>query len=139
MQYKQKNNPSLIALILHLFNCILSRFRHSNLFKENRQRNANARVLGTAQADALQNITGSFELRSVDRNTSPNASDELVLSATGAYKITKSANLAHMLQYYLPKTSLPADRVSFNASRTARTSSETRAPNTAFAPRLVAY
>lgn len=99
---------------------------------------ANARTLGSAQGDALQNIAGTFDARAVGQ-TSEGGSDSLVPKATGAFTVGISAKTDHAIAYKSPASMQKNDLVTFNASRSARTSTETRGANTAFAPRIIAY
>lgn len=85
---------------------------------------AGARALGSQQLDALQNITGNFAdlLGGVARG------------ATGAFNMTSPGGAASITG----SASTFANGVSFdfNASRVARTSTETRSRNTAYVPRI---
>lgn len=76
---------------------------------------ANARILGSGQTDALQNIVGSIGLNMNDA------------APTGAfYRSTGSSG---------SQTGAPGlQSVLFDASRVARTAIETRPTNTAFVP-----
>lgn len=95
--------------------------------------NANARALGSYQADALQNITGSFSVRRFG--------DE------GGVVIDLGQGMVYrtdvtMAALSVGKTNLDigyVNRINFDASRVARTSSESRGVNTALAPRIIAY
>ena len=90
--------------------------------------NANARLLGSHQADALQNITGSLVGSNGGIPMKP------IVSASGA--LTYSATECKTT-FAGSDTGLYS--IIFDASRVARTATETRAANTALAPRIVAY
>jgi len=75
---------------------------------------ANARVLGSFQSDALQNLIGSF--------------GSIGYTPSGAFFADTSK------PGYEAMSATSLGRVSFDASRIARTSSETRSANTAFTP-----
>lgn len=81
---------------------------------------ANARARGSRQLDALQNITGNFGSQ-LNIQTSASGAFALAASGTGAYPTGNSGDF---------------NQFTFNASRVARTSTETRATNTAYSPRL---
>jgi hypothetical protein len=91
---------------------------------------ANARTMGSRQADAMQNVTGRIQARS-----SISAFGALI-GASGAFVIhgksegTNSAPLAHDAGI------TNGDAVSFDTSRVVRSSTETRASNVALSPRL---
>lgn len=91
---------------------------------------ANARALGGRQADASQKAVGRIQARS-----SINAFGALI-GATGAFQLhgkteaTNSAPLTH------DASITNGDAVSFDTSRVVRTSTETRALNVAFHPRI---
>jgi len=79
-----------------------------------------ARARGSRQLDALQNITGGFGSQ-LNVQTSANGAFALAASGTGAYATGNSGDF---------------NQFTFNASRVARTSTETRGANTAYSPRL---
>ncbi|MGE8690959.1 MAG: phage tail protein [Achromobacter sp.] len=83
---------------------------------------ANARAPGSRQRDALQNITGGFNARY----------SSIIGAGAGAI-----VGVAVGSQDSATMTSQgPAYEFTFNASRVARTSTETRATNTAYHPRI---
>ncbi|KDC30173.1 hypothetical protein L505_2741 [Bordetella bronchiseptica F4563] len=83
---------------------------------------ANARVLGSRQRDALQNITGGFNARY----------SSIIGAGAGAIVGVAVGN-----QDSATMTSQgPAYEFTFNASRIARTSTETRSANAAYHPRI---
>lgn len=83
--------------------------------------NANARVLGSYQRDALQNITGSINTRAS------------MGVGSGAFATDfRDGNAAS-------EAGGDNDGVTFDASLVARTSTETRGSNVALAPRLIAF
>ena len=91
--------------------------------------NANARALGSYQADALQNITGSFRFR--------NMGEHMTLGDLfGAFNYLYIGPAA---QGAGGGSSVATHFLEFDASRVARTSSETRSSNTAMAPRIIAF
>lgn len=94
---------------------------------------ANARVLGTAQGDAIQNITGELSIRNIGVHNLVFGSE---LGALRNLTVTNEISLGgESTSSPTPNTS----KISFDASRVARTSSETRGPNTALSPRIIAY
>ena len=99
--------------------------------------NANARVLGSYQRDALQNLTGSFHIR---RALSLNDLTGSVDQPTGIIGVTNVSNAYHAFDLRSSSSEPKGGHtVSFDASKQARTSTETRGPNTAFAPRIIAF
>ncbi|ADJ62408.1 hypothetical protein G5B88_04515 [Herbaspirillum seropedicae] len=87
---------------------------------------AGVRGIGSFQADALQNITGSFK-RSA---SSGGLVENNPATVTGAFGLGSGATPGPSADSgsYVP--------VIFDASRVARTATETRHANTAFAPRI---
>ena len=98
--------------------------------------NANARTLGSYQQDALQYISGELKfLSNGSSNTGLNP-------AYGAFKFTDGdSGTTQKFQMTTSTTGLISHYRSgdFDASRVARTAIETRASNTAFAPRIIAF
>ena len=98
--------------------------------------NANARALGSHQQDALQNITGRLNFLS---NGKSSIGEPEIIGAfrmddnpTGTHhRFTMQSNEKGVFSHYRG-----AD---FDASRAARTSTETRSSNTALAPRIIAF
>ncbi|MFC3340670.1 hypothetical protein ACFOEY_20190 [Paracandidimonas soli] len=86
---------------------------------------ANARLLGSSQWDALQNITGTFAAGSATGFPASTLT-------TGAFVAGQGGTLGNMLGTQTGSTRY----LGFNASSVARTSSETRGANVALAPRL---
>ena len=93
-------------------------------------------MLGSYQRDALQNITGKFGVRDI-RDAAMNIG--IIIQQYGAFHESQSAigagnntaaNSANVGTYR---------ETAFDASRVARTSTETRSSNTALAPRIVAF
>ena len=98
--------------------------------------NANARALGSHQQDALQNITG--RLNFLSNGKSFIGEPEII----GAFRMddnptgnqnrfTMQSNENGVFSHYRS--------AGFDASRAARTSTETRSSNTALAPRIIAF
>ncbi len=97
---------------------------------------ANARALGTRQLDALQNITASL-------NGSTSAGyqflGEWASAAEANAAATGALGLSHISKAGFPDTTSVAfvgTGITFDASRVARTSAETRGANAAFVPRV---
>ncbi|WP_018575401.1 hypothetical protein [Oligella ureolytica] len=82
--------------------------------------------MGSRQLDALQNITGTIDDIQGDVNR----------GASGAFQL--SYNLGSVKTGTVDGNSA-ASVYSFDASRVARTSSETRGSNVALAPRIIAF
>ena len=91
--------------------------------------NANARVLGSYQADALQNITGEFRFRNMGSHATLGDYLGAIHYKSQGPNGQGSSGGAQVETHYL----------GFDASRVARTSIETRGSNTALAPRIIAY
>lgn len=95
---------------------------------------ANARALGSYQADALQNITGTI----VSRKFSDTAHG-MISNATGAFAYGLSAGKPGSSAVAGAPSTTRQDISTFDASLVARTSTETRGMNTALAPRMIAF
>ena len=91
--------------------------------------NANARLLGSAQQDALQNISGSL----TDIYGGPSFTKSGAFSKTSVWLDGKWGDPSSGGQ------SRTVWEVKLNAADIARTSSETRGTNTALAPRIIAF
>lgn len=96
--------------------------------------NANARVLGSYQADAAQKITGQFMFRS----TNQSASLFPVGTTSGSFRVGPAEGQQGGI-VNVETTAKAMDLLTFDSSRVARTATETRGQNTAFAPRIIAY
>lgn len=96
--------------------------------------NANARGLGSYQSDALQNITGGLS----DLVYQNNATHPYIFANGAFYQNLNSQNIGHSPAGGL-NNGVAGDHIIFDASRVARTSTETRGSNVALAPRIVAY
>ena len=92
---------------------------------------ANARALGSRQRDAIQNGTGTLQGRPIPSVVGA------ITGASGAFALTSRGGApgASMLVTE-PSGSANSDLVTFDLSRVARTSGETRPPNTAYHPRI---
>lgn len=97
---------------------------------------ANARVLGSYQADALQNISGALGFRPID-DTSTAFWTGVV---DGVFHV-RGVSGTNVLGFQKADRTFgkARDELTFDASRVARTSSETRSSNTAMAPRIIAF
>ena len=95
--------------------------------------NANARLLGSYQSDALQNITGSFNTR---RGVGP---ADLLSGDRGAFYLEPSAGYSAQSFSMGDGGNIQGQKLSLDVSHVARTSVETRGPNTALAPRIIAF
>ncbi len=91
---------------------------------------ANARALGGMQRDALQNMTGKIRARSAIGSTGP------IVGADGVFAYTTKSEAINAAPVAFDSSITNGDAVTFDMSRVARTSSETRASNTAFHPRI---
>ena len=92
---------------------------------------ANARGLGSRQQDAIQHISGSSGFRSASAVAGAGTG-----STSGAFAYATRAGSAGASELVLGNAAYNADVLSFDASRVARTSSETRTTNVAYHPRL---
>ncbi len=92
---------------------------------------ANARVMASRQADALQNITGGGTFRGFGNNSTGS-----MYTATGAFGLTAAAGILSPYKANLLTEDMWTDVMTFDASRMARTSVETRSRNTAYHPRI---
>lgn len=83
-----------------------------------------ARQLGTEQADAMQNITGTMFVRKASTDTAPGA----IFSSAGAFELTWNNGVNG---YGMASSGVtgPSDTVKFDASKVVRTSTETRMRN----------
>ena len=95
-------------------------------------------MLGSYQADALQNIAGSFQIRNV-ANSAGDGADSITASESGAVNAVNDGNDSFTVSYREPKVTAKNRIISLDASRVARTSIETRAANVALAPRIIAF
>ena len=90
---------------------------------------ANARALGSKQQDAIQAMQGYFDIRRISDGSS------LIGNAvTPPFQFSAANGSSNGRLNDTLGSSLAADRVSFNASLSARTSTETRGTNAAFLP-----
>lgn len=90
-------------------------------------------MLGSYQSDALQNITGSF-------NTRRGAGPANILSGnSGVFYLEPSAGYSAQPISMGVGENTQGQKLSLDVSRVARTSVETRGPNTALAPRIIAF
>lgn len=96
--------------------------------------NANARLLGSHQQDALQNIIGQF-----DSVSDYNSSFYVVRNGSGAFVDTIGLANLPTVKDIDDAVMRPVGIMSFDASRVARTATETRASNVALAPRIIAF
>lgn len=90
---------------------------------------ANARMLGNAQTDAVQNVTGSF---TAIGNSA--AVGMLGPGSDGAFQAIGDSKFSDMVPTGVANGR--ASKATFDASRVARTSQETRPANVALSPRL---
>lgn len=94
---------------------------------------ANARALGSRQADAMQRITASFDLRRMANGDSlvGNAGTfgAMAFAATGG-GVSTTMDLA------TSAATLGDNRISLDSGRVARSANETRGVNTAYHPRI---
>jgi hypothetical protein len=101
------------------------------VFELSVHKHANARVLGSHQLDAMQNITGNTVVRGTN-------SDALLGPSSGAlFDIGESSTRVRAETGSYGEGSARA--LYLDTSRVARTSSETRSSNTALAPRIIAF
>ena len=91
-------------------------------------------MLGSHQSDALQNIAGQIGVRSFSNRKGISV---LGANGAGAFEISEVA-VEGSNAAYSEGTSGTAF-LTMNASRVARTSSETRGSNVALAPRIIAF
>lgn len=90
---------------------------------------ANARTLGSYQADALQNITGRItDVYGGATPTFSGAFGDTTATVGGVYGAVGTTGLQRSVW-----------AVDFKSSKVARTATETRGSNTAFAPRIIAF
>ncbi|OWT67877.1 phage tail protein [Achromobacter marplatensis] len=92
---------------------------------------ANARALGSKQADALQQISGQLQLRPDDTGSAP-----ILNTPSGAFNVVTAAGSTGAARMVSNASPLTQNTVSFDASRVARTSTETRPANAAYHPRI---
>ena len=98
--------------------------------------NANARLLGSHQQDALQNLIGALGFRPIESYSSAFWTGVI----DGVFHVHEVPGTNTMGYQHVSRTFNKArDELTFDASRVARTSSETRSSNTALAPRIVAF
>lgn len=93
---------------------------------------AAARTLGTAQRDALQQITANAGFRPIGSGGGAGTGG----GVGGAFGYTIRTGAAGASEISLGANQYNADGLTFDASRVARTSSETRPLNTAYHPRI---
>jgi len=91
---------------------------------------ANARAMGSAQKDALQNITGSFHA------ISDHDSEFRVIRYPSGVFGSGGSGVPNSSINDISDTQKPTEKFLFNAANVARTSSETRSSNIAFHPRI---
>ncbi|MNV43088.1 hypothetical protein D3C71_1347930 [compost metagenome] len=92
---------------------------------------ANARAVGSRQGDAIQNGTGTLQGRPIPSVLGA------ITAATGAFSLTSRGGSAGATVLVTElSASATADLVTFDLSRVARTSGETRPANTAYHPRI---
>lgn len=87
----------------------------------------NGRSIMTTQLDALQNITGSFSGR-----PALSATAGALVESTGAFVNRPATGNQYIPFTVSGSTSYPADVVSFDASRVAKTATETRPVNVSY-------
>ncbi|WP_313377763.1 phage tail protein [Achromobacter insolitus] len=93
---------------------------------------AAVRALGTAQRDALQQITANAGFRPIGSGGGAGTGG----GVGGAFGYTIRTGAAGASEISLGVNQYNADGLTFDASRVARTSSETRPMNTAYHPRI---
>ncbi|MNV13478.1 hypothetical protein D3C71_1041170 [compost metagenome] len=91
---------------------------------------ANARTLGSREADAMQKITGRIQARSAISATGA------IIGASGAFAAHLKTEGTNSAPVALDANITNGDAVSFDTSRVARTSTETRSANSAYHPRI---
>lgn len=89
---------------------------------------ANARGIGSRQVDALQNLTGSFG--GIGNSTAVG----MLTAGTGVFSTPGNSQFSDMAPSGVVNGR--ANTATFDASRVARTASETRAINAAYHPRI---
>lgn len=92
---------------------------------------ANARALGSRQSDALQRVTGQMQLRPDDTGGAA-----ILNAPTGAFGVVVAGGSTGAARMVSSPDPLTQNIVSFDNNRVARTSSETRASNAAYCPRI---
>lgn len=95
-------------------------------------------MLGSYQRDALQNIQGAFNT-ALDAYLTRAITNKSGAFANGQFEPSTVFTLKNGYTENKPELVSRTSLVDFDASRVARTSTETRASNTAFAPRIVAF
>ena len=106
------------------------------LLKTKVPEHANARLLGSHQSDALQNITGEVSYLS---NGSTTLGEPKTIGAFRLVDNPSSTNLRFTMQTTVTNSTSAYRSADFDASRVARTATETRAENVALAPRIIAF
>jgi hypothetical protein len=92
---------------------------------------ANARTLGSRQMDAIQNGTGTLQGRPIPSVVGA------ITAASGAFALaSRGGSAGASMLVTEPTGSANSDLVTFDLSRVARTSGETRPANVAFHPRI---
>lgn len=92
---------------------------------------ANARTIGSRQRDALQNGTGTLQGRPIPTVLGA------ITAASGAFVLASRSGAAGASMLVTePSGSANSDLVTFDLSRVARTSGETRPANVAYHPRI---
>jgi len=81
--------------------------------------------------DAIQNITGDMRSRGFVSGSAGS-----IYAASGAFISNIYSGPHSPYKAALTQASTPTDVLSFDASRVARTATETRGPNTAYHPRI---
>lgn len=92
---------------------------------------ANARPIGSRQRDALQQISGQMQLRPDDTSGAP-----ILNTPSGPFNIVVAGGSGGAARMVSNASPLTQNLIGFDASRVARTSSETRSLNTAYHPRI---
>lgn len=90
-----------------------------------------SRTLGSRQLDAFQNITGGGTYRGF-----VGGSTGSMYTASGVLDLVAGGGIMSPYKVNLDTVDTPTDRMTFDASRVARTSTETRPRNVAFQPRI---
>lgn len=91
---------------------------------------ANARALGSRQADASQKITGRVQSRAAI------SAFGALIGATGAFQLHGKTEVTNSAPVALDTNITNGDAASFDSSRVVRTSTENRSVNGAYHPRI---
>ncbi|MDH0092741.1 phage tail protein [Achromobacter mucicolens] len=92
---------------------------------------ANARTLGSRQRDAMQRISGQMQLRPDDTGSAP-----ILNAATGPFSIIVAGGSTGAARMVSNASPLTQNVVNFDSGLVARVSTETRATNAAYHPRI---